>query len=404
MLPVSGIHHYRERFNDQARMAPMAGDLIVENCRIPGEGSRRHRIVVEEGKIQEIGECGGRPPRGSLDAEGRILAAGYIDLHIQGAGGADVLDGTSSAIRTISSTCARFGVTGFLATTVYRPDGDNEHLSTVAKEVDEDLGGAKLLGIHLEGPFISPARRGMIQPASICPPDQAVLDRILDATRGKLRMMTIAPEIEGNSEIVRRLVESHVTASFGHSDATYDDTRRALGSGVSHVTHLFNAMPPLHHRRPGPLLAILESGASVQIIPDGVHIHREVIRWAVEQLGVGRVIPITDGIRAMGLSEGEYTYDGVEFRAEGGAARYRDGTLIGTTLGMNELVRRLAAFAGLQREEAISAASRNPARVLGLEGQKGTLAVGRDADMVLLDDDLGVWATIVGGRPVYVRE
>jgi N-acetylglucosamine-6-phosphate deacetylase len=305
-------------------------------------------------------------------------------------------------MEAISQTCARFGTTSFLATTVYKTDGDNEHLTLAAEYAGRDLGGANMLGIHLEGPFIAANKRGMIQPGCICPATMEVFDKIMDITTGKLAMMTIAPEVEGGLEIIRRLVDSNVVASFAHSEADYEQTREGVEAGISHVTHLFNAMPTFHHRAPGPLVAIFENeNITAQLIADGVHIHPSVLKFAFEILGLNRAILITDGMQAMGLPDGQYIYNGVEYESNDGAAKYKDGTLIGTALGLSELVKRLISFTNCGLDVAVKTVTENPARLLGIEDRKGSIAVGKDADLVLLDEDLSVHTTIVGGKIVF---
>jgi len=382
----------------------MGQKLLVTNCRLfdAEDDKERFSILVEDGVIAEIGRIETNAGCDVLDAEGRIAAPGFIDVHIQGAGGADILDGTMEALKAISQTCAQYGTTSFLATTVYNADGDNEHLRLAAEYEGRDLGGANLVGIHLEGPFIAANKRGMIQPGCICGPSMEVLDEILDITGGKLAMMTIAPELEGGLEIIRRLVGSNIVASFAHSGADYQQTVAGIAAGISHVTHLFNAMSGVHHRSPGPLVAIFENeNVTAQLITDGVHIHPSVLKLAFEILGPERIVLITDGMQAMGLPDGKYIYNGVEYESREGAARYKDGTLIGTALGLSELVKRFISFTGCGLDDAVKTVTENPAKVLGLADRKGTIAVGKDADLVLLNDDLSVRATIVGGKIVF---
>ena len=385
----------------------MKQELLITNCRLfdTGKNEPTTSILMENGVISRIGQIDA--PGGYdnvLDAEGRILAPGLIDVHIQGAGGGDVLDATPQALKAISQTCARFGVTGFLATTVFKPGQANEHLTVAAEYVGRDLGGARLLAIHLEGPFISAQKRGMIQPNCICHPSEEVLDEIMDITKGQLAIMTIAPELPDSPAIIRRLVDSEVVASFGHSNATYEQTLKGFDAGISHVTHLFNAMPSIHHRAPGPLVAIFETGhITAQVIPDGVHIQPPVLRLTFKSLGPERMIPITDGMQAMGLGDGRYVYNGIEYESKDGAARYADGTLIGTALGLSQLLDRFITFTNCPLEVAIRMAAENPAKVLGIEDKKGSIAVGKDADLVLLDADRSVYATIVGGRIVFKK-
>jgi N-acetylglucosamine-6-phosphate deacetylase len=378
--------------------------LVLTNCRLldspTGEGLAG--IAVEYGTITQMGRIKLAASDEVIDARGRLAAPGFVDVHIQGAGGADVLDATSDALRTISRTCARFGVTSFLATTVFKPGEKNEHLTVAAGCVGRDLGGAELLGLHLEGPFISPQKRGMILPNCIGEPSDRLLDEILALTAGQLKIITLAPELPGVLPLTRRLTDAGAMPSFGHSSATYEQTLQGFEAGISHVTHLFNAMPSLHHREPGPLVAIFHtSHVTAQLIADGVHIHPAVVKLAFDAMGLDRLIPITDGLQAMGLPDGRYVYNGFEYESHRGTARYKDGTLVGTALGMNRLLERFAKFTGCSRAEAVSAVTANPARLLGIDDRKGPLAVGKDADIVLLDEDFGVYATVVGGRVVY---
>jgi N-acetylglucosamine-6-phosphate deacetylase len=376
--------------------------LLITNCRPydAAEHAPLYSVLVREGTIETVGRAD-RADR-VLDAGGRIVAPGLIDVHIQGAGGADVLDATPEALATISRTCARFGVTSFLATTVYKPGQENRHLRVAAECVGRDLGGAHLLGTHLEGPFISPHKRGMIQPDCLASPSKAVLDDIYALLGDTLKMMTVAPELPGSAEVVRALVDNGAVASFGHSKATYDETIRGFEMGITHVTHLFNAMASLHHRDPGPLAAIFERpDITCQVITDGVHIHPAVLRLAFHALGPKRFLTITDGMQALGLPDGHYVYNSLQYESQNGTARYKDGTLIGTALGLSQLLARLTRFTPCSPPVAIKTVTENAAQVLGLAQAKGSIAPGQDADLVIFEKDLSVHATIVAGRVVY---
>jgi N-acetylglucosamine-6-phosphate deacetylase len=376
--------------------------LVIPNCRLydAPEGAPSSTVLIQDGRIEAVGA----PARAErvLDAGGRMIAPGFIDVHIQGAGGADVLDAMPEALEKMSRTCARFGVTSFLATTVYKPGQENRHLKVAAECVGRDLSGARLLGTHLEGPFIAPQKRGMIQPDCIALPSPAILDDIYTLLGDTLKMMTVAPELPGSAAIIRALVDHGTVASFGHSKATYDETVRGFGMGITHVTHLFNAMASLHHRDPGPLAAIFERpDITCQVITDGVHIHPAVLRLAVHALGPERFVTITDGMHAMGLPDGHYVYNKLAYESKDGTARYKDGTLIGTALGLSQMLARLTRFAPCSAGTAIKTVTENAARVLGLEQTTGCIAPGRDADLVILENDLSVHATIVAGQVVY---
>jgi N-acetylglucosamine-6-phosphate deacetylase len=379
--------------------------LLISNCRLydAPETNSHSSVLIRDGLIERIGDIGAVTDTGpTLDAKGRLLAPGLIDVHIQGAGGTDVLDATPEALETIAKACARFGVTGFLATTVYKPECENEHLTVAADCIGQDLGGAALLGIHLEGPFIASEKRGMIQPNCLAESTAATLDRVCAKTGAGLTMMTIAPELPGSLDLIGRLVSDGVIASLGHTAATYDEALRGFDAGINHVTHLFNAMPGMHHRAPGPLAAIFERPEiTVQVILDGVHLHPSIIRLAYAGLGPDRFVTITDGMQAMGLPDGRYIYNGMEYEAKEGTARYHDGTLIGTALGLNQMAARLMQFTGCSLATAIQTVTENPARVLGLAEKKGAIRTGYDADLALLDEDLSVHTTIVAGKVVY---
>ncbi len=379
--------------------------LLISNCRLydSAQANADGWVLLRDGTIEQLGR-GETAPRAEsvLDAGGRLLAPGFIDVHIQGAGGADVLDATPEALATIAQTCARSGVTSYLATTVYKPGQDNRHLEVASECIGRDLGGARLLGTHLEGPFISPKKRGMIQPDCLTDPSPSALDAILRRTGGGLAMMTVAPELPGGLDLVRALVDRGVVASLGHTSASYEETLRGFDAGINHVTHLFNAMPSLHHRDPGPLAAIFERpDVTVQVIADGVHSHPSVVRLAWAAVGPGRFVTITDGMQALGLPDGHYTYNDIPYEARDGAARYKDGTLIGTALGLNRILARLIQFTGCSTATAIRTVTENAAAVLGLNKKTGSIAIGYDADLVLLNEDLSVHTTVVAGRVVY---
>ena len=382
---------------------PNRNGLLIKNCRVIHAPGKSTDLLVENGKIVRIGKVKSWPKEYKIiDAGEKIVAPGFIDVHIQGGGGASVLKGTKEALQTISRTCAKFGTTGFLATSIFYPGKENRHLKITAENVGCDLGGANLLGIHLEGPFISVEKKGGILLNSITKPSLNVLKKISDICQGRLRMMTLAPELPGNPEIIGRLVNSEVVASFGHSNASYEETLKGIDAGITHVTHLFNGMLPIHHRSPGPIPAILEKSiVTCQVITDGVHIHPGIINLFFKLLGTHRFVTITDGLTSLGLPDGRYSYDGVEYVSKDGTGRRDDGTLVGTTLELNQAIVRLMKFTGCDLQSAVKTVTETPARTLGLEKKKGRVEVGKDADLVILNDDCSVYSTIVGGKIVF---
>jgi N-acetylglucosamine-6-phosphate deacetylase len=379
-------------------------NLLIKDCRIINPGADitgEIDILIEAGVIKQIATVTGYEGK-IVDGRGMQAVPGFIDVHIQGAGGADILDGTFEALNTIAKTQTQFGVTSFLATTIYKPDQDNRHLSVVKAWIKEPASGARCLGVHLEGPFISMEKKGMIQTDSICLTGIGVFKLIQEVIAPHLKMMTIAPELEGNLEIIKTLCANQIVASFGHSAANYQETMKGIKAGITHVTHLYNAMHGIHHREPGPLPAIFENlSVTTQVIADGVHIHPSIIALSHQLLGCDRIVLITDGMQAMGLPDGHYVYNGVPYESKDGAARYEDGTLIGTALGLSDILWRFIDFTCAPFSEAIKTVTTNPAAVLGVADRKGYLKEGYDADIVLLRHDHTIAATIVGGEIVY---
>jgi N-acetylglucosamine-6-phosphate deacetylase len=381
---------------------------IISNCRLYSDPSEKPvvHILIRDGIIETISTS--RLERTDIpvvDAGGRLVAPGFIDVHIQGAGGSDVLDNSSEALQTIATTLAATGTTGYLGTTVVKPEWGNAHLKLARENTGKDLGGAVLLGVHIEGPFINIKKKGGLAADAIYASSPEALDEILDVTGDSLKMMTIAPELPGNLDIIRSLVRHNVVPAFAHSDATFEETLKGFDAGIRHVTHIFNAMPPLHHRNPGPLTAIFtHPTVTAQIISDGHHIHPRIVGLTARILGTSRCVCITDGVQALGLPEGRFIYNGREYESKNGAAKYDDGTLIGSTMSLGNIAIQFKEFTHCSLREAIDTVTINPARVLGIDTRKGSVDEGKDADLVLLDNDYSIYKTFAGGKEVYGKE
>jgi len=379
--------------------------MRLRACRLPGRLGL-HELILEKGRIAAIqADATSAPDRPGVDlsAQGRLVTPGLIDVHTHGAGGAEVFSGSAVDLQRMALTLAQQGVTAFLATTICHRQSGHAHLRSAADFINRQRGsGARCLGIHLEGPYISVKRRGGIDPASIDSPATQSLDELLEICAGGLRMMTLAPELPGHLELVEQLVRRRVIPSLGHTDASYAQAVAGFTAGIQHVTHLFNAMPPLLHRAPGCVAAVFNHPAvTAQIISDGVHVHAEIINLSYRLLGAERCVLITDGMQASGLPDGRYVYAGKEYETRNGTARYLDGTLIGSTLRLIEIALRFRKYTGCSLEVALECASMNPARVLGLADRKGAIRPGYDADLVVWNGDFSVYATLINGEVVY---
>ena len=361
----------------------------------PGE------VLVVNGRIAEVARrVETRQGAEVVGLEGAILAPGLIDLHVHGGNGVDTMDGEAGAIAGLSAFVAAHGVTGFLPTTVTAPLPEIERaLKAVRRAVDGELPGAQVLGVHLEGPFFNRRRAGA-QPLNWCvDPARDALQRLLATGEGLIRMMSLAPELPGALAAIETLTQHGIVASVGHTDATYAQAQAAFAAGARHVTHLFNAMSPLHHREPGVVGAALTTdGVMVQLIADGLHLHPATLAVVVRCKGVDEVLLITDAIAGAGLPDGEYTMGRQRVIVRNGEARTPAGNLAGSTLTLERAVANMVRLVGVPLSSSLQMASLNPARVLGLAQRKGRLAPGYDADLVCLDDDFNVRLTVVGGR------
>jgi N-acetylglucosamine-6-phosphate deacetylase len=330
-----------------------------------------------------------------MDLRGRWVLPGFVDLHVHGGGGASHQDGAVGEVTRVVELHRRHGTTAMLASLVTAPlDAMARSTAALAELVDNGL----VAGVHLEGPFLAAARCGAHDPTLLRPPSREALTRLLAAGRGTVRMVTLAPELDGGLDAVRQLVDAGVLAAVGHTNATWWQTRLALDAGASVATHLFNGMRRLHHREPGPALALLEEPrVTVELINDGVHVHPALLISVLRWLGGARCALITDAMAAAGDGDGDYTLGGLAVRVRSGVARLADGSSVaGSTLTMDAALRN-AVRAGVPMPVAAAAAATTPARVLGLDRELGAVVPGLSADLVILEDDLTVHAVLHRG-------
>ncbi len=383
-------------------LAFTAGRLLT-----PTDAIEQPVMLVEQGRIVEISPRSSRtlPAGVSVSDFGDLLIApGYVDLHIHGSAGYDVMDDRTEALPAIEQLLARHGVTSYFPTTVTAPMDTTlralERLALAIEKREEEKVDAQIcarpLGIHLEGPFISHARRGVHPPSDLLAPTLALFERFWQAARGRIRMMTIAPELDGALEVIAEAARRGVCVSLGHSDADLAAAERGIAAGALHATHTFNAMRPLDHRSPGILGAVLtDHRVSADIIVDGVHLDPSIVKLSANAKGHEQTVLITDATAATGMPDGRYHLGAFDVEVHGDMCTV-DGKLAGSVLTMDRAVRNLARFAEWDLQHAVAAASRNPARVAHI-AKKGVLAVGSDADFVVLSSEGQVQRTFVGG-------
>jgi N-acetylglucosamine-6-phosphate deacetylase len=355
-------------------------------------------VAIADRRIADAGT--GTPPAGQgaqTDLGGAWLLPGFIDLHVHGGGGHDTTNSPDDLAAAVAFH-RRHGTTRTLVSLVTAPlDALTRQLGWIADLVAAGPSAeGHVVGAHLEGPFLSHARCGAQNTAHLLLPDRAAFETLAGAARGQLRSVTIAPELPGAVDLIRDVQAAGAVAAIGHSDAGYADARAAVDAGATLATHLFNGMRPLHHRDPGVVGAALAANLACEVINDGVHVHPAITTLVA---GVsGRLVLITDAIEAAGAGDGDYLLGGQSVQVRDGQARLSaNGALAGSTLTMDAALRRAVRECGLSIEAASAAASANPARVLGIDDEAGSIKPGLEADFVVLDDDLELLHVMAGG-------
>ena len=387
-------------------------ELLLVNARILTEETliQKGYLYIKDGIIADIGLVSSLPEHHADVVElpeDSTIVPGFIDVHIHGAGGADTMDATIEALTTMASFLPEEGTTSFLATTITQ---EQSAIFKALKNAEDYMGShnypgkAEMLGIHLEGPFINEVRKGAQPEKYINKPDIELFKNMQQASGNNIRLVTLAPEKENGNELIAHLAKNGVIASVGHSDATYAQMSEAVKSGASHVTHLFNGMRGIHHRDPGVAgAALLLDELKIELIADGIHVVPEMLDLAIRSKGKDGVILITDSMRAKCLKNGIYDLGGQAVSVADGKALLKDGTLAGSILKMKDSLKNMMKFTGISLEDAVKLSSENPARQLKVFNRKGSIAAGKDADLVVLDSNNDVAMTFCRGITSYTR-
>jgi N-acetylglucosamine-6-phosphate deacetylase len=363
-------------------------------------------LLLEDARIAEIGSRAARAIPGCrvVDLGDAVLAPAYVDIHIHGGAGHDVMEPDPGALAEMERLLAQHGVGGYLPTTITAPvEQTLAALERLAHAIESrnvapgERGRARPLGIHMEGPFLSHAKRGVHPPESLLPPTIAMFNRFWEAARGQIRLMTIAPETEGAQEVIAEASRRGLCVSLGHSDANQEVARTAIDKGARHATHTFNAMRALDHREPGILGVVLsDDRLTADIIADGIHVDPAIVKLFIKAKGAAGAVLITDALSATGMPDGHYRLGALELEVKGGRCTSR-GILAGSVLTLDRAVRNAMQFAGCDLQQAVRFASLNPAKAAGLE-KNGVLQPGAHADIVVLNRSGEVRKTILNGN------
>lgn len=387
----------------------MAKPLLFQNAKIitPTVTFERGWLLTRDGKITAFAPYNAPNFDGVeiINAEGLTLLPGFIDIHVHGGNGYDVMDGNVQSLEAMAQYFAVSGVTSFLATT-WTDTRENtlNALTAIRDGLGQQAYGATLLGAHLEGPYLNANKCGAQHSDYIRRASRAEAGQFLELD--VIRLLAIAPEFAQNQWLITEAVKRGITVSVAHSEAKYDDIRYATTLGVSHATHMYNAMSPLHHREPGIVGAVLSMDTiRCELIADMIHIHPAAMDIVWRSKGKDGVILITDSVKLSGLPDGEYQFSHQDIEVINGTVRIQsDGTLAGTTLQMNQALRNFMIATGEPIENVWQTASHNPAQAINISHQKGDISIGKDADLILVDDGLSVYLTVVEGRIVYHYE
>lgn len=383
--------------------------ILIGSIITPFKLIKDQAVFISKGKI--IGIKDGKDIEkkansGIIEVKDGFIVPGFIDVHVHGGGGFDVMDGNYEAIKQVAKTHSKYGTTSFLPTTMtMNKNKIIKSLKSVKEAYAKGTGAAEVLGVNLEGPFINPLKKGAQKEEDIRNASVEEFMELNQAAGNLIRIVTIAPEMPGAKKLIRWLYKHNIIASAGHSNATYKQVQEGIAIGLNHVTHIFNAMTGFSHREPGIVGAALFSPELiVEMIADGIHLHPLAMKLVIKVKEMEKIVLITDSMRAASKPDGIYNLGGQEVIVADGEARLKDGTLAGSVLTLDKAVRNMVNLVGLSFIEAIRMVTINPAKCLGIEDKKGSLELGKDADIVILNKKLEVDATLVKGKIIYKRE
>ena len=387
--------------------------IIAGTIYTPAEEIRNGVILIEGRRIAKVGSRDHvKIPAGAtvIDNADRTVVPGFIDLHIHGAAGYDLMEATPEAVAAVGMHLARHGTTSYAATTVTASTERTLHAAEALGKIIRDsqssqgasgsIAGALPVCLHIEGPFINVKKRGAHPASQIQKPSIELLARFLDAAGDTVRIVTLAPELEGALAVLEYARGRGLKVGIGHSNATFEEAERAIAAGASHAVHIFNAMRPFMHRDSGIIGAVLtDDRISAELICDGVHVEPTAIRLLVKTKGLERVLLVSDSLSGAGMPDGNYRLGNFTVHVAGGVCRTVEGSLAGSTVTLDAALRNLSAYTGLSYQQCLPCATSNPARVIGMEKQKGCIAPHADADLAVLDKGFFVTQTYVRGRP-----
>ena len=381
---------------------------VIENGMIitPSKTIEKGVVVFEDGKITAVGHKNRvKVPKNAkvIDASGKIVAPGFVDIHVHGGKGRDVMDASYEAVKEIAKFLASHGTTSFVFTTISAPHFDLlRAVKAVKTAMEKGTHGADVLGAHLEGPYINSEKRGAHNANYVRRPSLNEFEEIWAASKHAVKIVTLAPELEGSKVLIQRLRELGIVASIGHSNATYIQVVGAIRHGVRHATHMFNRMSGFDHREPGVVGAVLVNDElTAELICDNIHVHPAAMSLLIKVKESERVVLVTDAIRAAGMTDGEYALGKQRIIVKDGVSRLESGDFAGSTLTMNRAVRNMMKLVGTPLQTAVKMATINPAVVINVDENKGSLEPGKDADVVIIDDEINVYMAIVKGKIVY---